>query len=375
VTSAFLTRPHTVVWRKALFQVHLWTGLVIGVYLFAVGISGSILVFRSELQRLAYPHLFKAVTAGAPVVSMTTLVENVRAAFPKGALVGIDAPTTSRDTFLSYVFENGQYVASFSDPSTGRVLGTLPERSVFAWIQEVHFNLLAGSIGHTLNGAVALGLGVMALTGIVVWWQGTGSWRRGFRVEFGRSWKRVTWDVHSAAGVWLFVLLVGWSLSAVSFVFYQPFRRAVAHVSPVTPAPDVQSVPHAAAAAVEPEVLVARARAWMPSSELVRVSVPTTASAPFVVVMTEPAHTRESSRLSVSFYFDQFSGELLAKWDDAPRTAGDFVMSWMAPIHLGTFGGRGVKVVWAIFGLAPPLLFATGGLMWWNRVVRARWLA
>jgi uncharacterized iron-regulated membrane protein len=32
-----------------------------------------------------------------------------------------------------------------------------------------------------------------------------------------------------------------------------------------------------------------------------------------------------------------------------------------------------VKVLWTIFGLAPALLFVTGGLMWWNRVLSKRW--
>jgi len=27
-------------------------------------------------------------------------------------------------------------------------------------------------------------------------------------------------------------------------------------------------------------------------------------------------------------------------------------------------------VIWAVFGLVPPLMFVTGALMWWNRVIR-----
>ena len=58
------------------------------------------------------------------------------------------------------------------------------------------------------------------------------------------------------------------------------------------------------------------------------------------------------------------------------------IQYWLAYLHFGRLGGRGIpgcgrglcnstsKAIWAVFGLVPPLLFVTGGLMWWNRVVR-----
>jgi uncharacterized iron-regulated membrane protein len=31
------------------------------------------------------------------------------------------------------------------------------------------------------------------------------------------------------------------------------------------------------------------------------------------------------------------------------------------------------KAIWSAFGLAPAAMFATGAIMWWNRLVRTRW--
>jgi uncharacterized iron-regulated membrane protein len=56
------------------------------------------------------------------------------------------------------------------------------------------------------------------------------------------------------------------------------------------------------------------------------------------------------------------------------RTAGDVIMAWVGPLHVGNFGGMGIRVAWLVLGLAPPLLFVTGFVMWWTRVVRARWI-
>jgi uncharacterized iron-regulated membrane protein len=45
-------------------------------------------------------------------------------------------------------------------------------------------------------------------------------------------------------------------------------------------------------------------------------------------------------------------------------------MDWVGPLHVGSFGGNAIRVAWLVLGLAPPLLFVTGFLMWWTRVVR-----
>ena len=73
-------------------------------------------------------------------------------------------------------------------------------------------------------------------------------------------------------------------------------------------------------------------------------------------------------------YLDQYTGALLAEAAPSARTAGDVIMAWVAPLHVGNFAGNGVRVLWLVLGLAPPLLFVTGFTMWWTRVVRPRWL-
>src|ERR1700730_18275398 len=44
-----LRRTKSLWLRKALFQVHLWTGIALGLYVFVISVSGSALVFRNKL--------------------------------------------------------------------------------------------------------------------------------------------------------------------------------------------------------------------------------------------------------------------------------------------------------------------------------------
>jgi uncharacterized iron-regulated membrane protein len=62
----------------------------------------------------------------------------------------------------------------------------------------------------------------------------------------------------------------------------------------------------------------------------------------------------------------------------------DQVIYWLAFLHFGRINGIGIpchgpgicdqttKFVWALFGLMPAVMFVTGAVMWWNRVVRKR---
>ena len=49
-------------------------------------------------------------------------------------------------------------------------------------------------------------------------------------------------------------------------------------------------------------------------------------------------------------------------------------IAWLVRMHFGRYGGMGVRVTYVIIGLLPAVMFVTGAVMWWNRVLR-RWLA
>jgi uncharacterized iron-regulated membrane protein len=67
-------------------------------------------------------------------------------------------------------------------------------------------------------------------------------------------------------------------------------------------------------------------------------------------------------------HFDQYSGKLIERQDAAlaVMSAGDQVMKWMG-LHIGSFGGLGVKILWSALALSFPLLAITGAIMWWRR--------
>lgn len=67
--------------RNILFQVHLWTGLILGLVLTLIGISGSLLVYQKELIQLGQKPLPRAEAQGTPL-SADALLAAGKAAVP-----------------------------------------------------------------------------------------------------------------------------------------------------------------------------------------------------------------------------------------------------------------------------------------------------
>jgi len=67
--------------------------------------------------------------------------------------------------------------------------------------------------------------------------------------------------------------------------------------------------------------------------------------------------------------------DYLQPLNDPARTDtrfGDEFLRWLSRLHFGRFGGWPIKALWTALGLIPLLLFITGAVMWWNRVLRPR---
>jgi uncharacterized iron-regulated membrane protein len=307
IIRRWMRQPQNVWLRRALFQVHLWTGIGVGLYVLMISVTGGVLVYRNELYRAATPKPI-IVKGSGPRLTDDELKEAATRAYP-GYLVFNVARARNRDQAVDVSLRRGaETKRRLLDPYTGRDLGEAvpPAIRFVSKMLELHDDLLAGRTGRKVNGCGALLLIVLAITGIVIWWPGIKTWRRSLIVHRGVGWKRLTWELHSMIGFWSlgFTLLFGFT--GLYLGNPELFQNAADWIQPVT----------------------------------------------------------DANASSVRFV--------------------DQVIYWIAYLHFGRLGGRVpgcgrglcdtiTKSVWAFFGLAPALMFVTGAIIWWNRVLAPRW--
>ncbi len=353
--------------RRTLFQVHLWLGITAGLYLCLVSITGAALVFRIDVQRALHSELLVPPSTG-PTVDVALVLETLRGAYPTARIAGVDAPTSSRPSYLAYVMDDHGFRSVLIDPTNAQVLGELPEQSVMRTIQDLHFNLLAGKTGAIVNGIGAICLLLLCITGCVIWWPG----RRGLTVRWRAGWPLRLRDIHSVVGFWALLLMAMWAATALQFIFPKQFRAAVDFVSPLTQVAAPRSDRSRAAEGFdEPnwQSMIARAASSLPDQFVARVVIPSREDDAFQVLFASEQPTPAGTRDLTTIYLDQYSGEPLPPPTAQPSTAGDILVAWARPIHTGNFGGIAVKVIWLAVGLAPLLLFVTAILTWWRRIV------
>jgi uncharacterized iron-regulated membrane protein len=357
--------------RRVMFQLHLWVGVAASLYLLLVCVTGAALLFRPEMQQALYPQLFVSADGGV-LADPASVIESVRAKYPQYRVTGIDAPTTARHGYLSYVDAGGRYLTVLIDPVSAQVLGELPDRSAIRTLQSLHFDLLAGATGRKVNGTGAVCLLLLVLSGLVVWSTGRQPWRRRLRVDFGRGWRQVCRDLHSAVAIWVFLPLAMWAFTGFYFAYPSQFRAGVGWISsvsrPRTPSSDAGIAGQAAADIHE---LLRIAREQRPGMHVARVVLPSSQRGAVQVLFSSQSPTPVGTMALQSVYLDQFSGRVLSEAPQGPRTLGDTVMTWAAPLHVGNFGGAVIRFLWLLLGLVPPLLAFTGVVMWWTRVVRS----
>jgi uncharacterized iron-regulated membrane protein len=372
----YFHRPQQLAIRRLNFQVHLWIGIVLTLYMIVIGVSGSILVFRPELERLCGLKPWQQFQTGKPVADLVTVVENLRAAYPRSRIVSVDAPTEDDATFVAVLERRGRIKVA-CDPTQGKVLGEFPrQRNWLNVVQEFHESLLIhpGSQGRMWNGVGAAFLLLLNATGMVIWWPGIRNWRRALKVDFERGWRRINFDLHVSVGFWTIVIASIWAVSGIYFGWPRQIFQFVNSLSPVIAArpPAIVVTPESAAASPDLRSLVARAHMLDPGTTLGGIAFPYGRRAPLAILLRR--RNSPGYEYVDTVYFNPYNGDYISTWRyGVNQSLGDWIVWSQVPLHFGTYWGLGVKIVWAITGLAIPLLTVTGLIMYWNRVLRRKW--
>ena len=229
----WLRQPQRVWLRRAAFQLHLWIGLAIGLYVVMLSVTGSVLVYRIELDRLLATGR-PAFVPGQPVLPEAQLRASALRAYPGWTVTRVGERISRRNpTIEIWVEKDGETKERLFNPYTGEDLGDSVTQGQLGviWLARLHDELLFDREGKTWNGYGSLVFTILVLTGAILWWPGIARWRRALGVNLRGSWKRINFDLHSALGFWLFLFMLVWGVSGIYLGIPGPFADFVDAVS------------------------------------------------------------------------------------------------------------------------------------------------
>jgi uncharacterized iron-regulated membrane protein len=214
-------RPQQLWLRKAFFQIHLWTGIAVMLYVAVISVSGSAIVYRRELATDHLQRRLISAGSGRPRMTIEELKPSVSRVYPSHDILNIFEPAEPDQPDVVVLQHRNTRLIRLFDPYTGADLGgrrSAVDRAL-GWLTDLHDNLLSGLTGRILNGIGAFFITMLAFTGAVVWWPGIKNWRRSLTINPRARFPRLSWGLHSAVGFWCGLFVLGWGISGILLCF------------------------------------------------------------------------------------------------------------------------------------------------------------
>ncbi|MBZ5677304.1 MAG: PepSY domain-containing protein [Acidobacteriia bacterium] len=233
----WIRRPQTTWLRKATFQIHLWSGIGIGLYVLLVSLTGSILVYRNELYRVATRDPVIVAESG-PRLTDEQLKGAATRAYPGYTVLSVGQVRNPDQAVDIALRSHAGLKNRLFNPYTGADLGDSVPLGIrlVSKLLELHDDLLGGRTGRKINGIGAVLLVVVSLTGIVVWWPGIQTWRRGLTLHRNVGWQRFNWDLHKMMGFWTFGVILLFAISGAYLSDPERFQDLADRIEPLTDA-------------------------------------------------------------------------------------------------------------------------------------------
>lgn len=368
-------------WRRAWLRVHRWAGLLAGLWLVVIGLSGSFLAFYPEIDRWLNPDWTTPQGRTAAPVPMQQVLDSAGRAMPDRFVHSVfpaAGPHDVHHVWLTPAAEDqGRMWEVLVDPSDGRVLGhreavptrDFSRRNLTNAVYTLHYQLLLGDTGSTLVGTLGLLLLLSAVTGIVVWWPRSGSagrgWAQALRIKRGARGIRLHFDVHRVAAAYSVLLLAVVAFTGVTMSFGTPTRAVLEAVSSVRALPQDPLAP-SEAAPIDADGALALARHAAPGTTVRCLWLPGASGPAWRVSLLEPRGIAAAGGRG-ELWLHPEGGAVLAHWRHADGSGADTYLAWQLPLHDGSVAGLPGRIVVCLLGFVPLVLAVTGSVIWWRK--------
>ncbi len=242
--------------RKIFLATHRIIGLFAGAILVLIGLSGSVLAFREDIDEWLNAPLMRVEAPARPslrpldeilaaaTAAMPADGRPERLALPRhahaAAIVSYMVETDDLDTYFHQLFV---------DPYTAKVTGSrlyshgddVLSQPLVQIVMAFHWTLLLGVNNAYLVGAIGLLLFLSILVGLCLWRPRYGDWRLGLTIKWGASPERIAYDAHRSVGVYFALLLLATLATGVAMIFKPATHSLAALLSPVRPSPIMEN--------------------------------------------------------------------------------------------------------------------------------------
>jgi len=345
--------------RRVIFTIHSLAGLLSGLFILLMSLSGAVLVFHEELDLLEYPPFI--VRANSEIIPIDSCYNNVQKKFPYAQVSNCLVTWSNQQSFVFTIYDSSykkgkEPLKVYVHPQNASIQKTRGAKaSLLSWFDRLHSSLLLGKKGEWLLGFSALIFLLSITTGVIMYRKNAWAVLTFKKRVFKKN------NLHQIVGVYalLFNLMIGITgFWMQRYVFKKEFYQSYdyAHVLKTSPA-----------------------LFYSMDSSLKKLKEKFPAFTGYVIYFAQSKKGKtaiygssntnsfiHSKRYADAIFLDSTgnvaSTRFVNEIDPADRY--DIINS---QVHFGKYGGWPVKIIYCLFGLTGGLLSITGFLLWYKR--------
>ncbi len=377
--------------KKFILWLHKWLGLITGIIVFIVSITGCIYVFHDDLKKIVYADNYYITNnrtipeTALPYAEVEAIAQ--QAVGEKYPINRVDIyPAKDRTWVFRALKTNKEAVGInneiiyfkriFVNPYTGKVQKIEDTKNEFFYnVLQLHRNLWLGSkYGGLLVGSSSVIFILISLSGLVLWWpkkwKGK-TFKRSFVFDFSVNWKRINYDLHNLLGMYSLILAIIVAFTGILFAFPK-FNNSVESTLnkvdenkfSVMQAPVYDSVNQIYKNTLDNALLYVLTK--FPTADMVSLRLGDKEAKEYnMQVRLEKDKTSKFEWI----YFDKISGQITSIKNNTYETIalGTKVVSLKYDLHVGSIGGYSTKIIAFLGSLIFALMPITGFVIWYNK--------
>ncbi|MBU2884962.1 PepSY domain-containing protein [Gilvimarinus agarilyticus] len=350
--------------NKSLFKIHSWAALFAFIPLLVICITGSLLVFKHEIDSLLM-HDKVRVEPQAQRAPLDALLNTINHQQPDYEVVGWVLFQDDARADVVYVMEKGTSEWSYLllNPYTNTLLSTpVPHDHYFTdWLLELHYTFLLHDVGLLITSVFSIALLLLGLTGFILYRK---FWKNFFTLRWNARMVVYFSDLHKMIGIVSAPILVilaftggWWNIAAYLHEMEEHSDGFEHHRMQERLYSDQLSL----------DALVAEAEQSVDGFTATYLSLPWEPQANITVWGEVPTGNILSSQYNSTTSFDAQTGEKLSTYDIREAGLGARIIDTYTSLHYGDFAGLFSRIIWAVLGTSPVILSITGITLWVKR--------
>ena len=380
--------------RKFLNDIHLYAGLISGLIVIAVCLSGTIYVYNTEIRETADSERYFVETSGEKK-TLDELKSQVESEL-NGEVVSVNVfQAEDRSVQFGVKIQGAEKPNTyFVNPYSGEILANNIEKtgaetfmgymfSLHRWLllNEIKEPILESmsnmELGRFINGVATLLFLLGVITGIFIWFpQKVKNWKQGLKIRWSGNWKRVNHDLHNTLAFYSLLILFIMAVTG-PFWSYQWYKEGWQKTFDTYQAPKEEGNQGSQKSEKPAEVLptesvfisldqvVATSNSKLDYAGNLRISLPSDPGADVSVSKSKTGFFAKAGADQLTLNPSTLEVKEAKLFADLPvrQQIGRSVKS----LHTGEIFGQFTKFIWFVACLIATSLPITGTLIWWNK--------